>query len=408
MKVLVTGGTNGMGKGLAKVLAGIDDQSHEIIILCRSKERGEATLNELSEATNNNKISVVLCDLTRISDVRAAIEEIRSRHESLDGIFINAGLGYAPERVETEDGMDPHFQVNYLSQFMLTLNLLDLLEKSENGGRVVFNVTEGGEIFWDDIQMKNKWSYEDAIHQGMVAKRMFAHRLHDLYQERGGPKVSFIGFQIHKTVWTNQINIIPFFMKSMARLMKMFGTFISMEECGRILAPLFTESQEESLKRSGKFITWKDNQFPEMNRDDYALDRANQEKLWNISLELCNDEETSQMAAILTNHIPGLDPFVLRAVGHLFPDANTQKYVLKAILEVAKERKNVGDLKTLLALLKYSGGDAEKFKNSAWQSHPHFWMDEIGHIFRTVEDARAWVKSLAEPQGQEVDTSNPT
>jgi len=195
--------------------------------------------------------------------------------------------------------MDSHFQVNYVSQFILTLNLLDLLEKSEHGGRVIFNVTEGGEINWDDVQMKNKWGYEDAIHQAMVAKRMLAHLLHNLYEKREGPKVSFIGFQIHKTVWTNQINIIPFFMKSMARLMKMFGTFISMEECGQVMAPLFTESREDTLKRSGKFITWKDNEFPEMKKDDYAQDKANQEKLWNISLELCNDERTSQIAESL-------------------------------------------------------------------------------------------------------------
>ena len=300
MKVLVTGGTNGMGKGVAKVLSGIENQIHEIIILCRSKERGEVTIKELEAATKNNKISMVLCDLTKLSDVRKAIEEIHSQHETLDGLFVNAGLGYAAKRVETEDGMDPHFQVNYLSQFMLTLNLLDLLEKSENGGRVIFNVTETGEIFWDDIQMKNKWGYEDAIHQAMVAKRMFCDRIHNLYKGRNGSKVSFIGFQIDKTVWTNQINIIPFFMKSMATLMKLFGTFISIEECGEVMAPLFTESHEESLKKSGKFITWNNNAFIEMKRDAYALDKKLQEKLWNISLDLCNDEKTVQIAESLT------------------------------------------------------------------------------------------------------------
>ncbi|TET10214.1 MAG: KR domain-containing protein, partial [Candidatus Thorarchaeota archaeon] len=49
MKVLVTGGTNGMGKGVAKILAESDNQTHEIIILCRSKERGEATIKELED-----------------------------------------------------------------------------------------------------------------------------------------------------------------------------------------------------------------------------------------------------------------------------------------------------------------------------------------------------------------------
>src|SRR5512133_1483564 len=159
MKILVTGGTNGMGKGVAKVLSSIDNQIHEVILLCRSRELGEATINEIESTTGNKKISIVICDLNKLSDVRNAIVEIKSQHNYLDGIFINAGLGYAAKRVETEDGMDSHFQVNYLSQFMLTLNLLSLLENSENGGRVIFNVTRGGEIFWDDIQMKKNWSY---------------------------------------------------------------------------------------------------------------------------------------------------------------------------------------------------------------------------------------------------------
>lgn len=299
MKVLVTGGTNGMGKGVAQVLAGIDNQLHEIIILCRSKERGEATIKELKATTKNNKISMVLCDLTKLSEVRNAIKEIHSQHEFLDGLFVNAGLGYAEKRIETADGLDPHFQVNYLSQFMLTLNLLDLLEKSEFGGRVIFNVTEGGKIFWNDMQMKKKWGYEDGIHQAMVAKRMFCDRMHNIYKKTNDSRVSFIGFQISKTVWTNQINIIPFFMKTMATMMKLFGTFISIEECGTIMAPLFTESQEESLKNSGKFITWKNNQFTEMKPDDYATDKKLQDKLWNISLDLCKDEKTVQIAGKL-------------------------------------------------------------------------------------------------------------
>ena len=302
MKVLVTGGSSGMGKGVAKVLAGSDNQIHEIIILCRSKERGETTNKEIKDITKNQKISIVLCDLTKLSDVRNAIKDIHSHHEFLDGIFVNAGLGYAAERVETEDGMDSHFQVNYLSQFMLTLNLLDLLEKSENGGRVIFNVNEGGEIFWDDMQMKNKWGYENGIQQAMVARRMFSVRLHNMCRKIKDSKVSFFGFAIPKTVWTNQINIIPFYMKTMATVMKIFGAFISIEESGMIISPLFTEKQEESLKKSGKFITWKDNKFTELKQDKVVFDKEMQDKLWKISLDLCKDEITAQIAEKYTEN----------------------------------------------------------------------------------------------------------
>lgn len=296
MKILVTGGTNGMGKGVAKVLAGIDNQIHEVIMLCRSKALGEATIKEIESSTNNIKISIVICDLTKLTDVRNAIKEIQSKHKFIDSLFINAGLGYAARRVETEDGMDSHFQVNYLSQFMLTLNLLNLLENSENGGRVIFNVTRGGKIFWDDIQMKKNWSYENGIHQAMVAKRMLLVKLHDLYKSVKGSKVSFIGFEISKTVWSNQINIIPVSMKIMATMMKYFGTFISIEKCGMIMAPLFTENQEESLKKSGKFVTWKKNEFIRMKEEETVFNQEIQERLWKISLELCKDEKTIQIA----------------------------------------------------------------------------------------------------------------
>lgn len=296
MKILVTGGTNGMGKGVAKVLAGMDNKSHEIILLCRSEELGRATVKEIGNETKNKKISYVLCDLARLHDVRNAINEIQSKHKSLDCIFINAGLGYAPGRVETENRMDSHFQVNYLSQFMLTLNLLNLLENSEHGARVIFNVTRGGRIFWDDIQMIKNWSYENGIHQAMVAKRMFLVKLHDFYQGSKRSKVSFIGFEISKTVWSNQLNIIPFSMKIMATLMKIFGAFISIDKCGMIMAPLFTDKQDASLKMSGRFVTWKNNQFVEINEDKSVLDRELQEILWKISLELCNDDKTTNIS----------------------------------------------------------------------------------------------------------------
>lgn len=303
MKILVTGGTNGMGKGVAKVLAGIDNQIHEVIILCRSKELGESTIKEIESTTTNKNTSIILCDLAKLSDVMMAITEIQSKHKFLDCIFINAGLGYAAKRVETQDGMDSHFQVNYLSQVILTLNMLNLLEKSQNGGRVIFNVTRGGKIFWDDIQMKSNWSFENGIHQAMLAKRMFLFKLNDLYSGLRRSKVSFIGFEISKTVWSNQINIIPVSMKTMASIMKFFGTFISIEECGKIMAPLFTENQEESLKRSGKFITWKKNGFIELVEDKIVFDQELQDRLWNTTLELCKDEKTIRIAEKLQHPI---------------------------------------------------------------------------------------------------------
>ena len=85
-------------------------------------------------------------------------------------------------------------------------------------------------------------------------------------------------------------------MKTMATIMKLLGTFISIEECGRIMAPLFTEKQAASLKKSGKFITWKQNKFIDLEQDKAVLDQGLQDKLWKISVDLCKDEKTAQIA----------------------------------------------------------------------------------------------------------------
>lgn len=298
MKILITGGTNGMGFGLAKILAGDMDQKHEIIILGSSSENGKKAVAELNGISGNGKISFVLCDLTKLKDVKRASEELHKNHKFLDGIYINAGIGYAANQKITEDGMDPHFQVNYLSQFMLTLNLLDLLEKSEKGARVIFNVTKTGNINWEDVQMKKKWNFEKGIGQAMAAKRIFYNSLHNIYLNRK-QGISFYGHQIHKTVWSNQVNLIPGFMLFMAKLVKLFGGFISIEDCGREIAPLFMEKKEQCIKRSSQLITWKKGNYIELKEEESVLDEPVQKRLWKLSLDLCRDDATARIAGEL-------------------------------------------------------------------------------------------------------------
>ena len=84
--------------------------------------------------------------------------------------------------------------------------------------------------------------------------------------------------------------------------MKYFGTFISIEKCGMIMAPLFTENQEESLKKSGKFITWKKNEFIGIKEEETVFNQEMQERLWKISLELCRDEKTAKIADRIQSH----------------------------------------------------------------------------------------------------------
>jgi hypothetical protein len=63
-----------------------------------------------------------------------------------------------------------------------------------------------------------------------------------------------------------------------------------------IMAPLFTENQEESRKKSGKFITWAKNEFIGMMEEETLFSREMQDRLWKISLKLCKDKMTTSIA----------------------------------------------------------------------------------------------------------------
>jgi NAD(P)-dependent dehydrogenase (short-subunit alcohol dehydrogenase family) len=289
MKVLITGGTHGMGKGLAQVLAARTDSANELIILCRSEKLGLATLEEIRAANGRAALSLIVCDLSDMGSVRNAVLSIMQRHEYLDAIFVNAGIGYASRRIETVEGMDSHFQVNYLSQFYLVARLLGLLERSTRGGRVIFNATPGGKIHWEDRQMALRWRYVDAVQQAMTAKRMLLITLHEMFNAKPNG-VSFIGFAIHETVWTNQINLIPKSMRIMATIMKALGLFISIERCGEIMAPLFLEDAPESRKKSGKLLTWKNKGFETIEEDAEVRSESQRKSMLEYSIGLCKDD----------------------------------------------------------------------------------------------------------------------
>jgi hypothetical protein len=152
-----------------------------------------------------------------------------------------------------------------------------------------------GRIHGDDLQLQNQWDYEKAIDQGMKAKWMIYYALHRYYPTKE-VKINFAGFQIHKTVWSNQISYIPGCMRFMAGIVKFFGGFISIDQYGEIVAPLFLADNESSGRRSGKFITWKNNQLTVLDDSRDSLNPGLQDRLWEESLALGHHEPTSHAA----------------------------------------------------------------------------------------------------------------
>lgn len=126
---LINGATDGVGKVTALELA---KKGFTIVVAARNPRKAEALLKEIQTSTGNTCSDYIVADLASLGQVRQLAETFRRRYSSLDVLLNNAGV-FLPTRTETEDGYETMFQVNYLSQFLLTNVLLDELRKSEQG-----------------------------------------------------------------------------------------------------------------------------------------------------------------------------------------------------------------------------------------------------------------------------------
>lgn len=135
MNIIITGGHSGMGLELSKKLL---SEGHRIGLIVRSQKRKEETLKLFS---NESKVSVFIADLSKRDHIKSVANEIRNRFETVDGLFNNAGV-LLDQLYFSDYGNELHLEVNAISPYLLTQELLPLLEKSEKAF-VVSTATAG-------------------------------------------------------------------------------------------------------------------------------------------------------------------------------------------------------------------------------------------------------------------------
>jgi NAD(P)-dependent dehydrogenase (short-subunit alcohol dehydrogenase family) len=165
--ILITGATDGLGRRIAADLAGYGAR---VLVHGRNQEKLDETLAEVPGGVG------YLADLSSLAETRRLADEVAAAHERLDVLVNNAGVGFgAPgaARQESADGYELRFAVNYLAPFLLTRQLLPLLEKSAPA-RVV-NVASVGQapIDFDDIMMERSYEGVQAYRQSKLAQIMF-------------------------------------------------------------------------------------------------------------------------------------------------------------------------------------------------------------------------------------------
>jgi NAD(P)-dependent dehydrogenase (short-subunit alcohol dehydrogenase family) len=147
---LVTGANAGIGKATARGLAAA---GAEVLIVCRSRERGSAARDEIIAETGNAQVSVWVADLARQDDIRQLAAAIQEQFPALHVLINNAAI--IPQKwMESPDGYELQFAVNHLAPFLFTNLLLDQL-KTGAPARIITVSSQthsGMRIPFDDLQ----------------------------------------------------------------------------------------------------------------------------------------------------------------------------------------------------------------------------------------------------------------
>ncbi|MEU0397166.1 SDR family NAD(P)-dependent oxidoreductase [Streptomyces sp. NPDC006208] len=151
---LITGATQGLGRGIALDLAARGDT---VLLHGRDRTRLDAVAAEVRAAAPHATVRTYLADLADLDHVHAMAAQVRAAEPRLDALVNNAvaGGGSEPLRRElSQQGHELRFAVNHLAPYALTRDLLPLLAASAPA-RVVNVASIGQEaIDFDDVMLE--------------------------------------------------------------------------------------------------------------------------------------------------------------------------------------------------------------------------------------------------------------
>ena len=168
---LITGSTSGLG---AEVAGRLGAMGATVIVHGRSEERGREVVDAINAAGPGRAI-FYQADLSSLAEVNALADRVKDEQSALHLLINNAGIlgANGDPRQTSADGHELVFAVNYLSHFLLTRELLPLLEASAPA-RIV-NVASIGQrpLNFDDIMMESGFNTTSAYSQSKLAQIMF-------------------------------------------------------------------------------------------------------------------------------------------------------------------------------------------------------------------------------------------
>jgi len=220
--VIVTGANAGIGKAAAVQLA---ELGANVVIACRSLERGAAALAEVKERSGNPMVELLRVDMSSQASIRKFADEFRGGHKRLDVLIHNAANFdlSLKQPVLTADGIETIFATNHVGVFLLTDLLLDLL-KSSAPSRIITVASKGLLVYpaldieFDNLNGERRFNPQHAYYHSKLAQVMYTY---DLAERLAGTGVTVNCVRVGSVALADdRLQNMPGFLKKLYALKK--------------------------------------------------------------------------------------------------------------------------------------------------------------------------------------------
>jgi len=143
MKVVVTGGTKGIGKALVELFLA---KGADLAFCARNKAEVNAYINDLSSRYPDQNIIGSAADLSNKEDRLGFVDFVKTQWSSLDILINNAGVFLPGEvHLEPEGNLESQIETNLYSAYHITRGLLPLMLPKKSGH--IFNMCSVASFF---------------------------------------------------------------------------------------------------------------------------------------------------------------------------------------------------------------------------------------------------------------------
>ena len=285
-RMIVTGGSSGIGIETARALAG---RGADVTIAVRDTEAGARVAADI-----DGDVRVARLELTDLASVRAFVE---AWDGPLDVLVNNAGVMAIQQLELTDGGLEKQFATNHLGHFALAVGLHDALAAAEGEARIVSVSSRGhlaSPVVFEDINFERReYTPFGAYGQSKTANVLFAVGATDRWADDG----IYANALMPGGIATNlQRHVGADYIRERLEELEKRGQKMKLKtpEQGAATSVLVATSPMLDGIGGRYFEDCNETEVLEPGSDEnaaagvaaYALDRDNADRLWELSLDL--------------------------------------------------------------------------------------------------------------------------